>query len=409
MQGRPNKGCSMKKLNRVTGVLAWGVLAMAVGGAWAQPGTKPAKPSEPLPAPGPTAPAKPINPPGKPSNPSPSTPSPSTPSPTAPSPAPAPAPVVPDQVGKGALVDLRPKFKAGQTFKLKMGNTSTSTIHMPGGLDVLDDPKPAGPGNQPAKEEDASQSKTTQEFVLVFKTTGVSEDGTATVDVTFDSIKMKIESEWLTDEFDSTKPARPAKAPSSDPLQQLGGTPMLEQSLRPLVGDKLTLTVDRNGNVTKVDGGEKFAALFGGLGGSAGGTPGTPGGGAAKNLFGSIFTLDKTRPQARVGDRWTTRDTMELAMTGGLTMSTTYTLRDAKGGRATLGVNGRMESSSAAPTPDVPFRIKSCTHDGQCVWNTEDGFIETLDSAQKLETEINLGGKAGRSSSEQKTTVTRMR
>lgn len=403
----------MKQSNRVRGVLAWGVLAAAIGGAWAQPG-KPAKPAEPLPAPGPTSPPKPINPPGQPSTPSPSTPSPSTPGPSTPSPAtpsPASTPAPPDQVGKGALVDLRPKFRAGQTFKLKMGNTSTSTIHMPGGLDVLDDPKPAGPGKAPAKEEDASQSKTTQEFVLVFKTTGVAEDGTATVDVTFDSIKMKIESEWLTDEFDSTKPAKPAKAPSADPLQQLGGTPMLEQSLRPLVGDKLTLTVDRNGNVTKVDGGERFATLFGGLGGSPGGAPGAPGGssGTAKNLFGSIFTLDKTRPQARVGDRWTTRDTMDLAMTGGLTMSTTYTLRDAKGGRATLGVNGRMESSSAAPTPDVPFRIKSCTHDGQCVWNTEDGFIETLDSAQKLETEINLGGKAGRSTSEQRTTVTRIR
>ena len=96
-------------------------------------------------------------------------------------------------------------------------------------------------------------------------------------------------------------------------------------------------------------------------------------------------------------------------MTGGLSMSTTYTLRDARGGRATLGVNGRIESSSAAPSAEAPFRIKSCTHDGQCVWNTEDGFVESLESTQKLETELSLGGKAGRSSSEQRTTVTRVR
>lgn len=399
---------------RVGGVLVWGLLAAAGAGAWAQPG-KPAKPAEPLPAPGPTTPAKPITPPGSPSTPSPSTPSPSTPSPSAPgrgTPAPAEKPALPDQAGTGAMVDLRPKFKAGQTFKLKMGNTSTSTIQMPGGLDVLDEPKPANP-NSPAKkgEEEGTKSKTEQEFVLVFKTASVSEDGTAVVDVTFESIKMKIESEWMTDEFDSSKPAKPAKAPSADPLQQLGGTPMLEQSLRPLVGDKLTLTVDRNGNVTKVEGGDKFAALFGGMGG--GGMPGAPagagGGGAAKGLFGSIFTLDKTKPQARVGDRWTTRDTLDLAMTGGLSLSTTYTLRSAKSGRATLGINGRMESSSAAPSPDLPFRIKNCTHEGQCVWNTEDGFVESMDSTQKLDTEINLGGKAGRSSSEQKTTVTRIR
>jgi hypothetical protein len=311
------------------------------------------------------------------------------------------------------MIDLRPKFKVGQEFRLKMGNTSESTTTMPGLFEDPDGkPLPGGPNtpapnSKPGKEEE-NKSKTTQEFVLVFRPTAVSEEGEATVEVVFESIKMKIESDWMTDEFDSTKPPKPAPKKPADPLSEFAGTPPLEQALRPLVGDVLKLTVDKNGNVTKVEGGEKFAALFG----EAGGMPGAPGGngGGAKGLFGGIFTVDKTRPTARVGDTWTTRDKIDLALTGPLEMSTTYTVREARGGKATIGIKGSMQSGTAAPQPGVPFKLNAVTHEGSYVWNTEDGFVESLTSTQTLDAELKLGaGKAGKSTAVQKTTVTRVR
>lgn len=409
----------MKNLNRVW---TMGLLVVLAAGAQAQPGRKPSKPDPaPLPTPGPTTPPAPIPDPKVPAPPT--TPEPATP--TSPTPTPTPSPTTPKPAPKSleptgpatrGMIDLRPKFKVGQEFRLKMGNTSESTTSMPGLFEDPDGkPLPGGPNTpspngKPGGEED-NKSKTTQEFVLVFRPTAVSEEGEATVEVVFESIKMKIESDWMTDEFDSTKPkpTTPAPKKSADPLSEFANTPPLEQSLRPLVGDVLTLTVDKNGNVTKVEGGEKFAALFGEAGGGVPGGPAGSGGGGAKGLFGGIFTVDKTRPTARVGDTWTTRDTIDLSMTGPLEMSTTYSVREARGGKATIGIKGMMQTGTAA-RPGVPFKINSVTHEGSYVWNTDDGFVESITSTQNLDAELKIGaGKAGKATAVQKTTVTRVR
>jgi hypothetical protein len=398
------------------GTFTWALTIAAVGlmagGVAAQPGrVKPAKPDPaPLPLPGPTSPPATIPEPSNPPSAPPTTPA---PQPT-PSPTPAqPSTLTPSGPAQGGLIDLRPKFKVGQEFRLRMGNTSESTTTMPG---LFEDPNgkplPGGPTSpspkgKPGKNEDESKSTTTQDFVLVFRPKSVAENGEATVDVVFESIKMKVESDWMTDEFDSTKPPKPASKQPADPLSEFAGTPPLEQALRPLVGETITLTVDSSGNVTKVEGGEKIAALFGQAGG---GLPGSPNsGGGAKSLFGSIFTIDKTRPTARVGDTWTTRDTIDLSLTGPLEMSTTYSVMSARGGRATVGIKGSMQNATAAWTPGAPFKINAMTHEGSFVWNTEDGFVESMASTQKLDAELKLGGAAGKASSVQKTTVTRVR
>jgi hypothetical protein len=91
-------------------------------------------------------------------------------------------------------------------------------------------------------------------------------------------------------------------------------------------------------------------------------------------------------------------------------MSTTYTVREARGGKATIGIKGSMQSGTAAPQPGVPFKLNAVTHEGSYVWNTEDGFVESLTSTQTLDAELKLGaGKAGKSTAVQKTTVTRVR
>jgi hypothetical protein len=354
------------------------------------------------PQPGPTKPPASIpNPklPGPPTSPPPSQPKPPI----------NPLPLPSDQSGTGTLVDLRPKFKVGTNVRLRLSNDSTSTIQLPDSLNLpgVDPSRPGKPTTipTPASKADGSVSLTQQEFTLVFKPTAVSEAGDATVEVVFETIRMKIESEFLTDEFDSTKPNTPSK-PNNDPLRSLGEAPLLETSLRPLVGDKLVLTVDPNGNITKVEGGEKFAALFGGTAG--GGAAPAPKSGGVQGLFGSLFTLSKTRPHARVGDTWTTKDTLDLSMAGSLTMATTYTLKVAKAGLATLALKGALEPSSAAPSPG-PFSIKSCVHEGTAQWNTLDGFLQSMQSVQRLETDINIGGgEPGKATSTQTTTVSRV-
>lgn len=393
----------MRKLGSIAcfGLLA----ASAFGAAW-----QPVK-DKPLPTPGPTNPAKPMDPaspatpppatapsttpsPASPASPTPTKSAPSTPGRTAPTTLPLDVPP-PDAGGKGGLVDLRPKFQVGRAWTLKLTNAAENTTVMPSGSGLPGDPTKPG-------AEDASVSKVDQDFVLVFRPTAVSPEGDATVEVVFQSIAMRIESDAMTDSFDSTKPAKPAAKPTGDPLKDLAATPMLEQTLRPLVGDTLTLTVDPHGNVTKVEGGDKFAALFSGPGGMPGGS------GSAKGLFGSIFTTSKTRPKARVGDRWSTQDVLDLSMAGTITLNTDYSLKSARAGRATIGVDGKMQSASRNPTPGMPFVIKECSHSGECEWNTDDGFVQSMDSTQKLSIDMSVGGMAGRANSVQKTKVRRI-
>lgn len=410
--------------NRVARWMVAGGLAgfAAVGsGAWvaqpartAQPNkTQPGKntqPKDPPPQPGPTTPPATIPPPS-------TTPPASTP-PTQ-TPQPDPKPILPtDDKPRQGMVDLRPKFKVGQQFKLKLGNVSENAMTTPT-IDILDEPGqkpkpgqptgPATPGKPSKAQEETTTNTSTTEFTLVFKTTAVSEGGEATVDVTFETIKMKLESDAMNDEFDSSKPPAPAKKPSNDPLREMSEASMLEPALRPLVGEKLTLTVDPRGNITKVEGGEKFSALFMGAGGAGGAGPSAPGApGSTQSLFGPIFTTSKAKPQARVGDKWSTSDVFDLSIAGSVTMTTNYHLKEARAGRATIGVSGKMEPASQAKTPGTPFSIKTMTHEGAAVWNTEDGFVQSMDTSMKLETEFNLGGRTGKSTSVQKTKIERV-
>lgn len=362
-------------------------------------------------------------------------PSPSEPAiePAQPTPGPAPTPE-PSARPKPAetrpaigLVDLRPKFKVGQSRRLKMENVSVSKLpkaKLPG-LD--EDPTtkpPSGPGTpKPATSRpgtpatkpsntpslaDTTTSTFLNEFTLVFTPTAIDESSTATVDVVFEAIKAKVESEFANDTFDSTKPAPNKPKPSgTNPLGDLGETPLLEQTLRPLVGEKITLTIDRDGNITNVAGGDKLAALF--QSSPAGGLPGTGSGATAASLFGPIFTAAKSKGHASVGESWTIADKLSLSMLGDITMQTRHTLRSHAAARATVEISGAIQPGSAAPDPGKPFSLRACEHAGSYVWNTDDGFVESMTSNQSMKVDFSFAGMSGTADSTQTTKVTRIR
>lgn len=391
---------------RRSSLLAVGLLCLTPCVVWAQSGLP--SPSEPSPTPQP----------GPQPGPAPTTPKP-TPSPNSKGSEPKPKPEAP------GLVDLRPKFKVGQVRRLKMENISLSKmpkVKLPG-LDEDPAPsKPTGPStpkpsskpapggkpNTPAKPDDTTTSSFTNEFTLVFAPTAVDESGTATVDVTFETIKAKIESDFANDSFDSTKPP-PKKKPSSNPLGDVGETPLLEETLRPLVGEKLTLTVDREGNITNVTGGDKFAALF--QSASQAGSPGTSPAGSspASSLFGPIFTAAKSKGKAAVGESWTLKDKLSLSMLGEVSMETRHTLKSHAAARALVEYVGVLQPNSAAPDPSKPFNLRSCEHKGSYLWNTDDGFVESMTNSMIMKTDFNLAGTNGTAESTQTTTISRIR
>lgn len=365
-------------------------------------------------------------------------PSPSEPTPEPASPSPGPtAPATPNPIpAKPAdpkpaqsLVDLRPRFKVGQLRRLKMENSSVSTMPkatLPG-LDEnptskpptgpntpTTNPRPATPATKPStppssapKPADTTTSTFLQEFTLVITPTAVDEAGTATVDIVFETIKAKIISEFANDEFDSTKPApKKPKPAGTNPLGDLGELPLLEQTLRPLVGDKITLTIDREGNISRVTGGEKLAAIFQS---SPAGVTAATGSGSTASLFGPIFTAAKSKGQAAIGESWTLSDKLSLSMLGDVTMQTKHTLRSHAGARASVDLAGAIQPGTAAPDPSKPFTLRACEHTGSYIWNTDDGFVESMTSHQSMKVDFSLAGMSGTADSAQTTKISRVR
>ncbi len=338
-----------------------------------------------------------------------------------------------------AEFDLRPKFTRGSVFRLRMETASTSESFVPGlSLDTLEKPAGTKPANKqitskpkpapgksgkpPARStkpptvaptsnptdlpadagENGDLSTASQVYTLVFKTRSVDEAGGAVVDVTFESITMKVDAAGMHQEFDSSKPAPKPAPPSDDPLKSLDNSLMLEGLIRPLVGETLTLTIDNTGKITKVEGGEKFSALF-----SSSSTPGSPPA-STQSLFGGIFSLSPARTRAHVGESWTTDDTLNLSILGSIRSRTVYTMNSASGSLAKIGMNGKMSPVTEQPAGTV-FTLKDLSNVGEYAWDSAAGFLDSMKLTQKFTGQMKLGELSGNISSTQSVTVTRLR
>jgi hypothetical protein len=269
--------------------------------------------------------------------------------------------------------DLRPKFEKGQTIRLhlEVNNLAEQPVM---DLDVLDDPdtkpKPDASGRKPAKRE-VEKTKSRVEFGIVMNVGEVDAAGNATVGMTFQTVKVSIDGPGMKEEFDSTKPAAPAKP---------GEVDLIGTVLRPLVGTTMTLNVDRAGNITSVTGGEGFAML-----GQV--TPGA--GGSLPQVIGPIFTIKKGDGFARIGEVWTNIDKLSSGLMGEFRMTTEHRLDSVAGRDAKVGLKGKIEPGSAAPGATT-FQLKDSSYSGKYTWDLQRGMIKDMSTKMSMTVEHKL-------------------
>jgi len=281
-----------------------------------------------------------------------------------------PPPNVPTRPGTGALINLRPKFTKGQVIKFKMNMTSSGTQNLPS----IDRGQPL----QPLKQS------MSQEIGLSLKVTETTPNENTKADLVYDTVKLSMTTpDGSKVEFDSTKPP----AGDADPIAMM---------LKSLVGLSMTLTIDKDGNITSVDSSSSPLA-------DAGMLKAFTGADVVKNLFGPITTTSKSNGEARVGESWTNEDQID-APWGKMRLATTHTLVSHRASVASITINGRMSLEPPTTTTPVPA-IRKSSYTGQHLWNTELGMLSEMTMRQHLELD---SAETGTSSQSMEVSVKRL-
>lgn len=306
--------------------------------------------------------------------------------------------------------DLRPKFRIGQDRRVRLNLESRES--RPELLAETDEPS-----KKPGTSKADSDMNTKQEFVLVFRPVKVSDE-TAEVDVVFESIKSRVEGPGVDDTFDSSKPApkknttkdnkNPRPASNNDPLSGLDALaqpPSLEETLRPMVGEKLTLTVDRDSNVIDVKHGEKLVRALNPMAPEAmmqvgGETP-------LRELFKSIVGTPG-KPHAKPGESWSSATTMNVFPIGDTALRTDYRLSDVRGDTGTIAFAGELKPRDE-PSPGAGgLKLNKAAYSGSTLWDQKDGFPRSMQSKQELRAELKLGQQTVPLNQTQKVTLERL-
>lgn len=297
--------------------------------------------------------------------------------------------------------DLRPKFRMGQDRRVRLSLDSKETKP-----DLTAELDPARKPNDPKAPSD--EMKTKQDFVLVFKPVKVSEDGTSEVSIVFEQIRSHVEGPGVDDSFDSSKPAPPAKPKATkpaDPLGGLGEPPTLEETLRPLVGESLSVVFDRDGNVTEVRGGQKFVRAL---------NPMAPeemmqmgGDEKMRDLFKSIVSTEGKR-FAKPGESWSTDTSLDLFPIGGSRLRTDYKLGNVQGSKGKITFQGKLVPSKDASPGSGGLKLSKVEYGGTTDWDQEDGFAKSMQSSQALDAELKIGEQVISLKQSQKMTLERL-
>ncbi len=267
----------------------------------------------------------------------------------------------PDTSPITGLVDLRPKFERGVVTRYSMVVESKTKNAVPG------DPKKF------------VESSTAQTIGLRMKVLDV-KDGESTVELVYESMKIKAVTDGETFEFDSNAKPDPKKKP--DPLDPQA---LLKPIFDQIVGQTMTMTVDSDGKIKEIKGGEALGLL--------GQIPGGGGAVDAKSLgqlFGPISSSGQAGGKRRVGEKWTSTDDLSVSALGDFRMVTDHTLQSHSAGRAEVLVNGRAEAKSegdAAMSPNA-LKLRASRYAGKYVWDTIRGKL----SSMEIEQSVSVGG-----------------
>ncbi|HYD01404.1 MAG TPA: DUF6263 family protein [Phycisphaerales bacterium] len=270
-------------------------------------------------------------------------------------------------------VDLRPKFELGKVTRYTMKQTSDQVVPNP------EDPK------------DPSKTRLEQTIGLKMTVKGVDkESGEATVEVVYETVRAKLDSPLTSVDFDSTKapPKGPAPQKPADPFDAIDG--MAAEHFKKMVGTTMAMKIAKDGRITSVKGGETLSpSILPGLG--------VPAGEAMKDLgglFGPITTNSSTGfdGTARVGEKWTHRDSLNVGPLGDLNLTTQYDLRSHSSNTAKVYFNGRTESHSSTAGSPKPVGVESAEHKGLYSWDTRLGELVRCEMEQKVTLSGSLTG-----------------
>lgn len=316
-------------------------------------------------------------------------------------------------VARQTTADLRPKFEKGQETRYRMDIASEGVTESPDPeADPLADPK--GTPSAPGKANDRKgmgtirvTQKMTQSLGLRFRVVNVDAPKTATVELIYDSLRVSMDGPEGKLDFDSdAKPApgaRPAGKKPAAPSPGAAADSSPAANLSRVVGSTLTLTIDKDGNITKVSGGE---GLVPSTPGDPSSTLVTPAG--VKELWGPIFTMRKASGSASVGEKWKTTDTMDASPLGRFSITTESVLKSMSGPTASVDFKGTITPAVESAGGLMGFQVKDSTHDGSYRWDTGRGMLQSLDMTQVVEVEGGAQGFRFSSKSTTKTSVKRV-
>jgi hypothetical protein len=293
----------------------------------------------------------------------------------------------------GKSVNLRAIFKVGEPLRYRMTQKAQTSR--------------AGSGSEPAHN-----SELNQELDISFIPTKVdAETGQSTVDIIFE--RAGAPSRRNTPGRESTDPivtpGRPnlepriiapseikpaAKAPAQPESPQIDADEdsLFGGMLDMLVGTKMTMVIDRAGNIVSISGGESLdiAAMMG-LGASS----------LGKSAFGQIVSLRPGNPTASIGETWTTASDLGSSPLGAVGMKTNWTVDNVARGIADIRFAGTLASKSEA---GGLLKITDLTYGGKAAWDTERGRLKRMDSKMTMTAELPLDGTPSKIQSTSTTT-----
>lgn len=289
----------------------------------------------------------------------------------------AASPIAVAQPQLARTVDLRPRWQQGAESRLVLTLDQNNTVSGQLGL---------GDSEQVVK----------QEITLRERVIKADPEKGATVELIYERVKVKLDSDAGSVDYDSDKPeggGKPKPQRKNDGLDFLDD--MVAQSIEPylkrVAGTKLTVTIDGDGKITSVEGGESLTVP--GLGGPVGGLK--PSADGLSPLFGPITTMQQGQAsRVKVGDTWTHSDTFDLQPLGGLKMVTKHALKSIDGGgsEATVTFMGHIEPGTASPT--APLAIKVANYSGSYIWDARAGRLKSMTGDQETQIETNTVGGA---------------
>ncbi len=249
-------------------------------------------------------------------------------------------------------VDLRPRWEKGQQIRFRMELKSNNAVGM---------------GEEAGSDQ---QQGVTQDIRLLFRVVDAKPESDATVELVYEKLKVSMTTPVGTFEFDTDQPKE----------KDAGNT--LAPGFRALAGTVLTLTIDPDGNIKNVSGGEALSGA--GLAGRLS-QPGD-----LKDLIGPIMTPKRSPGVVSVGQSWENVDTIDSGFIGRFKLTTKHTVKSANANAAEVDVSGRFDKDSEAPSGSA-FQIKAGKFDGRYTWDTAKGMLKKMDTTQSFKIEGAMG------------------